>query len=245
MLVQQLHALGVRPGGVLLVHTALSRVGSSPRELVEALLTVLGPGGTLVMPSMADDDDVPFDRTRSACRAVGVAADTFWRMAGVLRSDSPHAFAALGPLAARITQPHPVDIPHGLDSPPGRVYQLNGRVLLLGVGHDADTTIHVAEHIAGVRYRQPKYATVLEDGLPKRYEYGETDHCCQKFTLLDEWLGDEQKIGVIGGGQARLTRSRDIVAAALARVRADETVFLHPAGTCAECDQARAGALQL
>jgi aminoglycoside 3-N-acetyltransferase len=48
------------------------------------------------MPSMADDDNVPFDRAHSACRTVGVVADTFWRMPGVLRSDSPHAFAAHG-----------------------------------------------------------------------------------------------------------------------------------------------------
>ena len=121
--------------------------------------------------------------------------------------------------------------------------ELNGSVLLLGVGHDADTTIHVAENIGGVRYRQPKHATVLEDGRPKRYQYGETDHCCERFTLLDEWLGDRQKAGIIGNGQARLARSRDIVAAALARLRENETVFLHAAGACAECDSARAGML--
>ena len=194
------------------------------------------------MPSMADNDDVPFDRTHSSCRAVGVVADSFWRLPNVLRSDSPHAFAAHGPLAARITAPHPVDIPHGLDSPPGRVYQLNGSVLLLGIGHDADTTIHVAENIAGVRYRQPKYATVLEDGHPRRYEYGETDHCCQRFSLLDDWLADRQRRGTVGHGEARLARSRDIVAAALARLRENETVFLHAPGACGECDAARAGA---
>lgn len=242
MLMGQLRALGVQPGGVLLVHTALSRVGTSPYQLIEGLLAAVGADGTLVMPSMADDDDVPFDRKTTPCRAVGVVADTFWRMAGVLRSDSPHAFAAHGPLAARITEPHPVDIPHGLDSPPGRVYQLNGSVLLLGVGHDADTTVHVAENIAGVRYRQPKYATVLEDGQPRRYEYGETDHCCQRFALLDEWLGHQQKVVVIGNGHARLARSRDIVAAALARLRENETIFLHAPGACGECDAARAGA---
>ena len=226
-MVQNLATLGVQPGGVLLVHTALSRVGTSPRELIEALRTILGPEGTLVMPSMADDDDVPFDRTRMPCRAVGVVADTFWRMPGVLRSDSPHAFAAIGPHAARITQPHPVDVPHGVDSPPGRVHELDGQVLLLGVGHDANTTVHVAENIAGVRYRQPKYATVLEDGRPKRYEYGETDHCCERFGLLDEWLGERQR--------------RGIVAAALARLQENETAFLHAPGACAECDLARHG----
>lgn len=242
MLLAQLQALGVRPGGVLLVHTALSKVAATAESLIAALLTAVGRAGTLVMPSMADDDDTPFDRTATPCRAVGVVADTFWRLPNVLRSDSPHAFAAHGPLAARITAPHPVEIPHGLDSPPGRVYQLNGSVLLLGVGHHADTTIHVAENLAGVRYRQPKYATVLEDGQPRRYEYGETDHCCQRFSLLDAWLADRQRRGSVGRGEARLARSRDIVAAALVRLREDETVFLHAPGACGECDAARAGA---
>jgi aminoglycoside N3'-acetyltransferase len=243
MLLAQLQALGVRPGDVLLVHTALSEVRSTAQSLIEALLTAVGPAGTLVMPSMADDDDVPFDRAHSSCRAVGLVADTFWRMPGVLRSDSPHAFAAHGPLAPRITAPHPVDVPHGFDSPPGRVYELNGSVLLLGVGHDADTTIHVAENIAGVRYRQSKYATVLEHGRAKRYEYGETDHCCERFALLDSSLGEKQKLGKIGNAEARLARSRDIVAAALSRLREDETVFLHAPGSCGECDAARAGAI--
>ena len=61
---------------------------------------------------------------------MGIVAQTFWQLPGVLRSDSPHAFAAAGPQAARITAPHPVDVPHGLDSPAGRVYELDGQVLL-------------------------------------------------------------------------------------------------------------------
>ena len=243
-LVDQLATLGVQPGGILLAHTAFSRVApvdGGPRGLIEALLATLGSAGTLVMPSMCDDDDIPFDRTRAACRGVGLVADTFWRMPGVQRSDNPHAFAAIGPRAARITQPHPVDIPHGVNSPPGRVHELDGQVLLLGVGHDADTTIHVAENLAGVRYRLPKYATVMEDGRPKRYEYGETDHCCENFALLDKWLGQKQRHGIVGRAETRLARSRDIVAAALERLRADETVFLHPAGgPCGECNEARA-----
>jgi aminoglycoside 3-N-acetyltransferase len=245
-LTRQLGALGVEPGGVLLVHAAFSKVApieGGPGGLVAALLAVLGERGTLVMPSMCDDDDTPFDRGRSSCRALGVLADTFWQMPGVLRSDSPHAFAAIGPQAARITRPHPVDVPHGLNSPPGRVYELDGQVLLLGVGHDADTTIHVAENLAGVRYRLPKHATVMENGRPKRYEYGETDHCCERFALLDEWLGQRQRRGIVGGAEARLARSRDIVAAALEHLRADQTVFLHPAGgPCRECNEARASA---
>ena len=240
---RQLAELGVEAAGVLLVHCAFSQVDTvegGPYSLIAALLAVVGPHGTLVMPSMCDNDDIPFDRTAASCRSLGVLADSFWRMPGVLRSDNPHAFAARGPLAAHITAPHPIDIPHGIDSPPGRVYELDGQVLLLGVGHDSNTTVHVAEHLAGVRYRKPKYATVMEDGWPLRYEYGETDHCCERFSQLDEWLGARQQRGIVGRAEARLARSRDIVDTALARLRVDETVFLHPGGSpCRECNEAR------
>jgi aminoglycoside N3'-acetyltransferase len=194
------------------------------------------------MPSMADDDDRPFDPQETPCLAMGMVAETFRSMPGVLRSDSPHAFAAIGPRAAEITAPHPVDVPHGLDSPVGRVHELDGQVLLLGVGHDADTTVHLAENLAGVRYRRPYYSTVLRNGQPVRCDYGEVDHCCENFALLDQWLEAEdlQRRGVVGHAEARLARSRDIVEAALARLRENETIFLHPAGLCGECDEARA-----
>jgi aminoglycoside N3'-acetyltransferase len=235
----------VEPGGVLLVHTAFSRVRpveGGPEGLIAALRTAITDDGTLVMPSMADGDDEVFDPLSTPCHGMGVVADTFWRLAAVLRSDSPHAFAAAGPRAPDITSPHPIDVPHGLDSPVGRVYELDGQVLLLGVGHDGDTTVHLAEELAGVRYRIPKFVTVLESGQPRRRRYAEIDHCCQKFALLDEWLDGEgrQRRGTVGHGDARLARSRHIVAAALARLRSDETVFLHAPGVDAECDAARA-----
>ena len=242
---RQLLDLGVQPGGVLVVHASFSRVGpveGGPVGLIEALRAALGPEGTLVMPSMTDDDDEPFDVARSSCRAMGVVADTFRKLPGVLRSDSPHAFAAVGPEAGRITAPHPPEVPHGIDSPVGRVYELDGQVLLLGVGHDANTTIHLAESLAGVRYRLPYHATILRDGQPVRIDYGETDHCCERFALLDDWLEEEglERRGRVGNAEARLARSRDVVRAALERLCAEETVFLHPPGVDDECDAARA-----
>jgi aminoglycoside 3-N-acetyltransferase len=241
----QLLALDVEPGGVLLVHCSFSRVGpveGGPPGLVAALQTAVGPTGTLVMPSMSDDDDVPFDPRSAACLGMGVVADRFWRLPGVFRSDSPHAFAARGPKAAGICATHPLDVPHGLDSPVGRVWELDGQVLLLGVGHDANTTIHLAESMAGVRYRRPKHLTVLSAGRPVRYDYAEIDHCCRNFDLMDGWLeaGRRQRRGAVGHGEARLVRARAVVDAALERLREDETVFLHPTGWDVECDEARA-----
>ena len=244
-LTRQLLELGVEPGGVLLVHTAFSRVApveGGPQGLIAALRTALGPQGTLVMPTMSDDDDVPFDPGTSACLTMGVVPDTFWRLPGVLRSNSPHGFAAAGPKAAAITVDHPPDVPHGLDSPPGRVYELDGQVLLLGAGQDSSTTIHVAESLAGVRYRLPKYLTILKDGRQARYHYAETDHCCENFALVDQWLEakQRQRRGPVGHAEARLARSRDIIEVATAQLREQETVFLHPPGVDRDCDEARA-----
>lgn len=242
-MIQQLLDLGVQPSGVLVVHTAFSRVGpveGGPAGLIDALRAALGPDGTLVMPSMSDDDDHPFDAAQTPCIGMGVVADTFWRQPGVLRSDSPHAFAAIGPQAGEITKTHPPEIPHGIDSPIGRVFEMDGQVLLLGVGHDANTTIHLAENLAGVRYRRRKHLTVLKDGQPTRLEYAEIDHCCENFNLLDRWLEGRQQRGIVGHGEARLVRAVDVVETARCQLEENEQVFLHAAGQCDECDDARA-----
>jgi aminoglycoside 3-N-acetyltransferase len=244
-LIQQLHALDVASGSVLLVHTSfryVRPVERGPAGLIEALRQALGPEGTLVMPSMTDDDDRVFDAGSTSCEGLGIVANTFWRMPGVLRSDNPHAFAAIGPRAGQIVAAHPVDVPHGLDSPVGRVYELDGQALLLGLGHDANTTVHLAESMAGVRYRRPKHVTIMRNGAPERFDYAEIDHCCQNFTLVGEWLSERalERTGVVGHARARLARSRDVVGVVVERLRAAETTFLHPPGVDHQCDQARA-----
>ena len=241
---EELVALGIGADGVLVVHTAFSSFGGgagAPADLIAALRLAAGARGTVVMPSMSDDDDRVFDRQRTPCIGMGIVADTFWRMPGVSRSDSPHSFAAIGPHAAEITAPHPVDVPHGPDSPIGRAHELDAQILLLGVGHDANTTVHLAENLAGVRYRLQVHSTVLVNGRLTRLDYSEVDHCCANFSMMDRWLDERgaQRRGVVGHATARLARSRDIVAAAIERLRESETVFLHPPGVCAECDEAR------
>jgi aminoglycoside 3-N-acetyltransferase len=244
-LVQQLHHLGITPGGTLVVHCsfrAIHPVRNGPKGLVKSLMEAIGPMGTLVMPSMTDwDDDQVFDPHVTPCRNLGVVADAFWRLPGVLRSDSPHSFAAYGPHATEITRPHPPDIPHGPDSPIGRVYELDGQVLLLGVGHSANTTIHLAEFLAEVPYRVPKYCTVLHNGIPTRVEYGEIDHCCRGFDLVDHWLTQRgvQRTGRIGNAPAILARSRDIVDTAIGELAIDRCRFLCERHSgCEECETA-------
>lgn len=242
----QLHTLGVETGGVLLVHTsfrATRPVEGGPLGLIESLRDALGPDGTLVMPSWSGEDDQPFDRTTtSADPSLGVVADMFWRRPGVLRSDHCFACAAAGARASSIlSDPLPLP-PHIPESPVGRVHQEDGQVLLLGVGHDADTTLHLAELLAGVPYRLRRHCTVLRDGCPVRLDYGENDHCCARFALADDWLRARalQSEGPVGHAHARLARARHIVEVALEQLAQDPLLFLHPPDAeCPECDAAR------
>ena len=89
--------MGVQPGGCWWSTPPFQRCGAGRRAggAIAALREALGPAGTLVMPGMTEDDD-PFDPRQTPCPGLGVVADTFWRMPGVLRSNSPFSFSAAG-----------------------------------------------------------------------------------------------------------------------------------------------------
>ncbi len=243
--VAQLQALGVKSGGVLLVHTsfkAVRPIEGGPLGLIRALRAAIGEEGTLVMPTMTDGEAV-FDPRSTPTVSMGITAETFWRQPGVERSLHPGgSFAAAGPLAQRICAPQPLSPPHGPDSPPGRVHELGGQVLLLGVGHSENTTLHVAEAIAHVPYSISHPCVVEVDGVAGTVMVAETDHCCRRFTLADEWLRERglQREGQVGSAEARLCASRDVVSVAALHLTADPLIFLCPASEgCEECDAAR------
>ncbi len=245
-LIEQFEALGVTRGGVLLVHTSFRAVGpveGGPLGLIEALREALGKEGTLVMPSWSDSDDEPFDATETEpAPDPGVVPRMFWRLPNVLRSNHPQAFAAVGAQAAEVLRDGLPLPPHIPESPVGRVHELGGQVLLLGVNHDANTTIHLAELFARVEYRTLKHCTIVRDGQPVRVDYEENDHCGKCFILVDEWLRAEglQSEGLVGHAAAKLARSRDVVGVVVDHLRKDPLQFLHPSSArCTECDAAR------
>lgn len=171
-LVQEFETLGVEKGSVLLVHSSLSALGwvcGGASAVIEALQTVLSPTGTLVMPAFSTGLSEPshwvnppvpeewwpiirsempgFDPQRTPTRAMGAIAESFRTYPNVLRSRHPlHSFAARGPLANEITANHGLDCGLGETSPLAKLYENRASVLLLGVGHSNNTSLHLSEY---------------------------------------------------------------------------------------------------
>ena len=172
-----------------------------PSGLIAAIRAALGPEGAPVMPSMTDDDDPTFNVRLTPCLGMGVLANTFWQQSGVLRSDSPHAFAAAGPQAAEITAPHPVDIPQPGQPGWAGLQRRAGAAAGSRAGRQHNHPPG-GKHGRGALPAQ-KHLMVLRDGQITRLDYAEIDHCCQNFSLVDGWLDARglQRRGTVGRGK--------------------------------------------
>lgn len=239
-LTADLRALGVTPGMVVLVHSSLSAMGwvcGGPVAVILALQEALGPDGTLVMPTHTSDLTEPsrwenppvpeswwpviresmpaFDPDLTPTRAMGVIPETFRKQAGILRSDHPHvSVCARGPRAQEITADHSLANGLGEDSPLGRLYDLHAHVLLLGVGHEHNTSMHLAEYRAD-------YATkrTIEDGAPaaagwvafSEFETDSSDFDRIGEAFLQSEAGHAVLRGRVGLADSQLMPQRDVV----------------------------------
>jgi aminoglycoside 3-N-acetyltransferase len=80
---------------------------------------------------------------------MGVVPELLRTWPGAVRSAHPaFSMTALGPRAEVLVADHPLEEDVGDRSPLGKLYDLDGYVLLLGVGHANNTSLHLAEHRA-------------------------------------------------------------------------------------------------
>ncbi len=80
---------------------------------------------------------------------LGQIPEAFRSWPGVKRSAHPAlSFCAWGKHSDTVTRNHELHNSHGEGSPLARLYELNAHVLLEGVGHDRNTSLHLAEYRA-------------------------------------------------------------------------------------------------
>ena len=174
-----LRLLGVKAGYDLIVHTSLRSLGEvigGYRNFLEALLAVIGPESTIVVPAFYYGNIDPaghsipppeseLEEYRARCRPFSPMLTqsqegSFGEMVRLdrrgFRSLHPIiSFAAIGRRAKEYTVNHKPDDADGIDSPIGRIYQrAKGQILLVGVDHIKNTSLHLAESLAGCPHYQ-------------------------------------------------------------------------------------------
>lgn len=232
---------GLGQGQTVMVHASLSSLGyvcGGAQAVVQALMDCVGPAGTLMMPTQSwknlDPEtgvhwEVPqelwqqirdnwpaYDPDTTPTNTMGAVAELFRRWPGTVRSGHPaRSVAAWGKNAQYLVENHDLSNIFGDGSPLSKLYELDGKVLLLGVGYDKNTSLHLADARANYpsKHTVTEHSAVMEDGrrVWKAYETLYVDG--EDFTRLG---ADFERTGAVksvplGGGTIRLMSQRALV----------------------------------
>ena len=172
-----LRLLGVKPSADLIVHASLRSIGNIEggyRNLLQALLLAVGSNGTIIAPAFyygaldpaSHSPHLKSDELRKA-RAKAKPYDIYLTPSGegalgdIVRLDPRSnrcshpvfSWAVIGARSAEFTSNITIDDADGLESTIGRIYSRGkGQILLLGVDHTSNTSIHLAESLAKCRH---------------------------------------------------------------------------------------------
>ena len=238
-LAADLRALGLHAGMVVIAHSSLRSLGwvnGGAVAVVQALLDVITPEGTLDMPAHSGEysdpsywqhppvpeawwpiirDTMPaFDPRCTPTRGMGRIAETFRTWPGARRSSNPQdSFAAWGRQAEFITANHALENGLGDQSPLARVYDLDGCVLLLGVPYGNNTSFHLGEYRAPGGKFSLQGAPIMENGqrVWKTFTTLEVDSDCFDELGADFERAHPVKIGLVGSATTRLFSQRTAV----------------------------------
>jgi aminoglycoside 3-N-acetyltransferase len=234
-------ALGVKPGLVIIMHSSLSKIGwtvGGSVAVIEAILQILTPEGTLIMPTFSGDNSDPsywenppvpedwWDIIRNEMpayhpkitptRGMGAVVDTFRNWPNVIRSNHPiSSFAVWGKYAEYITNNHKLLADLGENSPLARIYDLGGLILLVGVTHENNTSLHLAEFRTDFTNKRKRItgSAIYVKNKRQWIEWEELDINSDDFEQLG--LDFESKInyipGKVGLAEARLLSQKEMV----------------------------------
>ena len=236
----ELRAAGLRPGGLLLVHSSLRSLGPMPggaATVVQGLLEALGPDGTLLMPALSYGRVTPeqplFD-VRFTPSNVGALPEYFRTRPGTLRSIHPtHSVCGVGRLAAELLDRHIEDrTPCGPRSPFHLLPEYGGQILMLGCGLRPNTSMHAIEELAQPPYLFGGMLTYRLIGwdwaaTEAAYRIHGFQGWQQRYDRVADMLGSlHLRRGRVLGAEVHLIEASALLQAALATLRRDPLFFV-------------------
>lgn len=241
-----LRALGVREGGVLLVHSSLRSLAlpGEPAEraesVVRGLLAALGPGGTLLMPALSYESvgaDQPFFDALGTPSCVGALPEAFRCRPGTLRSLHPtHSVCGVGPRAAELLGEHMRDsTPVGPHSPFARLPAVDGQILFIGCGLRPNTSMHgIEEHVEPVYLYGPEimYTMRLPDGRETTMQVRSHGFKGweQRYDRVEGVMPDGLTRGRVLAADCFLLEAQSLWKYALAKLQSDPLYFIDKVG---------------
>ncbi len=239
---RDLLALGVRPGGDLLVHASLRSLGlpsDMPERaeiIIQGLLAALGPDGTLLMPALSYETvgaQNPVFDVRSTPSCVGALPEYFRTRPGTLRSVHPtHSVSAVGLHAEELLRNHLQDsTPVGDNSPFARLPKAGGQILFLGCGMNPNTSMHGVEEIVRPPYlfgEPVDYQITLADGSQQTMRVRSHDFAGveQRYDRLQEVMKFGLRTGRVLQAECYLLEAAEAWFAALSKMREDPLYFV-------------------
>lgn len=214
--------LGLRADMAVMVHSSLGQVGwtdGGPVTVIRALLDVLGPRGTLVMPAESPQLGDPanphvFD-PQTTPTTMGAIPEAFRSYPGTLRSNHPlGSVCANGHRAREITAEHALELYEGRGTPFEKLYELDAWTLLLGVGFNRCTSLHYAESLVPNRRTMNSRFPIVENGVRvwvERLSMATDDST--HFPIVGQRFVDRGQVrsGKVGGADALLFSTRALV----------------------------------
>lgn len=227
-LIDEFRSLGMEAGDVLFVHSAYSTLGRAPggveggpQTVIEALLEVLGPEGTLIMPTFNYDflKGVPWD-IRTTPSQMGILTELVRQDPRAKRMFHPiYSMAAIGKRADEVAS-HRTNDCFGETTIFKKFRDWDAKILIIGLPYSKSITfLHHCEQMAGVDYRflkEFKGIAIDFDGRPQEVTYTMFVRDVERGVVLDfEPIGallDRQvvKKKQIGLGEVRLMKCNDV-----------------------------------
>ena len=176
MIEAALRELGLKNGDIVIAHSSLKSFGyveGGADAVIDALLSVLGPDGTVCFPTLTygsynpENPPPPFDPDVNP-GIVGTIPEVFRKRPEAIRSLHPtHSIACIGSRASELTAGHEnSETPCGPKSPWGKIADLGGYVLMIGCGTGPLTMSHGAEEVVhhDVRCTPVTLCRILKNG---------------------------------------------------------------------------------